>query len=81
MKIKLLPLSLVVGISMCAATIVKKTEVKEAKVWLGVGYVAAKKGASAENCLAMGLVGVYQAGLWGSVGGPVGAAMGIGFSL
>ena len=39
------------------ACIVNEKEVKETQAWAGIGYIAAKKGVSAEAGLAIGVIG------------------------
>lgn len=61
---------------------VSKVEVADGKIWLGIGYLAAKKGASAEAGLAVGSVGLLHTTIhsiaWGAAfGGPAGAAAGL----
>lgn len=82
MKKRFLALALVVAISSGAAFLLNEKQTKSSKIWLGVGYVAAKKGATPEEGFAIGLAGLAQTTLWGAgIGGPVGAAVGAGFGL
>lgn len=59
-----------------------KPTAREGKVWLGIGYVAAKNGASAEAGLAIGAIGLTHATVhsiaWGMAfaGGPAGIIAG-----
>lgn len=80
-KKKFIVFSLIVGMSVCTSITMKNAEIKEARVWLGVGYAATKAGESAETCAGIGLVGVAQSALWGSAAGPAGTIMGIAFGL
>lgn len=59
---------------------------KTNKIWLGIGYLAAREGASPGAGAAIGAVGILDAAAWGfgvgMVAGPVGGAVaGIGVSL
>jgi len=49
------------------------------KVWLGISYLASKRGASAEATLAIGAIGLIDSMAWGfgvgMVAGPVGGAV------
>ena len=53
--------------------------VKDVEVWAGIGYLAAKRGASAEAGLAIGAIGIIDAAAWGfgvgMVAGPVGGML------
>ena len=75
MKIK----SLVVLIAICGSFAMaspNEAPVKDGEVWAGIGYLAAKRGASAEAGLAIGAIGIIDAAAWGfgvgMVTGPVG---------
>lgn len=75
MKIK----SLVVLVAICGSFAMaspNEVPVKEGEVWAGIGYLAAKRGASAEAGLAIGAIGIIDAAAWGfgvgMVTGPVG---------
>ncbi len=50
--------------------------VKDGEIWAGIGYLAAKKGASAETGLAITAIGIVDAAAWGfgvgMVAGPAG---------
>lgn len=85
---KLLKTSLVLGLVVLSSNFINDFSGEEAKgndlqgkVWVGAGYLAAKKGATAEQGAVIGLVGVGHAALqgavWGSVfGGPAGTIAG-----
>jgi hypothetical protein len=84
MKAKKFRLLATVALICClfAATSTTTVEVKEGKVWLGIGYLAAKRGASAEAGVALGAVGLLHSTVhsiaWGAaLGGPAGAAAGL----
>lgn len=53
--------------------------VKDSEVWAGIGYLAAKRGASAEAGLAIGAIGIVDAAAWGfgvgMVAGPAGGVI------
>lgn len=78
---KFLVISLIAGMSLCASVAMKNADVKDAQIWLGVGYAASKAGESPEACLGVGMVGLAQTALWGSAVGPAGAIMGAAFGL
>ena len=64
----------------------KKKEVKETQAWAGIGYIAAKKGVSAEAGLAIGVIGAWEGTLqgaaWGAAfGGPVGVGVSLAVGL
>lgn len=68
------------------AIVAREKQANEAKLWAGIGYLAAKNGASAETGLVISVVGVYQSGLhgfvWGAAfGGVVGAGAGMAVGL
>jgi len=50
--------------------------VQDGEVWAGIGYLAAKRGASAETGLAIGAIGIVDAAAWGfgvgMIAGPAG---------
>ncbi|MGN7885426.1 hypothetical protein [Dyadobacter sp. 22481] len=52
---------------------------KSNKIWVGIGYVASREGASAGAGAAIGAIGVLDAAAWGfgvgMVAGPVGGAI------
>lgn len=78
---KFLVISLIAGMSLCASVAMKNADVKDAQIWLGVGYAASKAVESPEACLGVGMVGLAQTALWGSAVGPAGAIMGAAFGL
>ena len=47
------------------ACIVNEKEAKETQAWAGIGYIAAKKGVSAEAGLAIGFIGAWEGTLQG----------------
>ena len=47
------------------ACIVNEKEAKETQAWAGIGYIAAKKGVSAEAGLAIGVIGAWEGTLQG----------------
>ena len=68
------------------ACIVNEKEVKETQAWAGIGYIAAKKGVSAEAGLAIGVIGAWEGALqgaaWGAAfGGPAGVGVGLAVGL
>lgn len=68
--------------ALCGLFAVGSTGVKSGDFWVGTSYLAAKNGASAEAGLAIGLTGLFHSALWGAaLGGPAGAAAGIGYGL
>ena len=80
-KVKLLA---IVALICCATAVAStsKVQVKDGKVWLGIGYIASKNGASAEAGLALGGIGLLHGAVhsiaWGAAfGGPAGAAAGL----
>jgi hypothetical protein len=79
---KVTALALICCLSGASAIFLKGKSVTESKAFVGIGYLAAKRGASAKKCAAIGIVGVYegaiQSACWGAAfGGPAGAAAGI----
>ena len=71
-----------IGMGFC----LHKIEAKKSELWLGATYAAAKAGATAEQGLLIGAVGLGQTSLW-SVGfamagaGPAGVIVGVAFGL
>jgi len=56
--------------------------VKDGEVWLGITYLASKRGASAEANLAIGAIGLMDAAAWGfGVGMVAGPAAGMAAGL
>lgn len=79
---RVMALALVAMLSTSTAFIAKEKKCFESKAIAGVGYLAAKKGASAEAGLAISLAGVYegavQGACWGAAfGGVVGTVAGV----
>lgn len=76
MKKKVSSIVALMGICGCMAF---SSGVNDSKVWLGIGYIASKSGASAEAGLAIGAIGLLDAAAWGFgvglVAGPVGGAV------
>lgn len=76
MKKKVSSIVALMGICGCMAF---SSGVNDSKVWLGIGYIASKSGASAEAGLAIGAIGLLDAAAWGfgvgMVAGPVGGAI------
>jgi hypothetical protein len=76
MKKKVSSIVALMGICGCMAF---SSGVNDSKVWLGIGYIASKSGASAEAGLAIGAIGLLDAAAWGfgvgMVAGPVGGAV------
>lgn len=72
-------LALVVICAGFAITSKSQIAVKDGEVWVGIGYIAAKNGASAEAGAAIGAIGILDAAAWGfgvgMVAGPVGGAV------
>ena len=72
-------LGLVFGMSFGTAFVVKENKVNNAQAWVGIGYIASKKGATAEEALIIGTVGVYESTLqglaWGAAFGSVPGAV------
>lgn len=84
-KTKLFALILVVSITMTISCFQMK-ETNSQKVGLAIGYVAVEHGMSNKASLGLGVAFTLQSSLqglmWGAVfGGPVGAAVGLGWSL
>ena len=79
---KVTALSMVICICASLSFVVKEKKHYAGEVYAGIGYVAAKKGASAEAGLAISIIGVADSALqgfaWGAAfGGPAGAVAGI----
>jgi len=77
MKSKLKSLIAMIAICGCFAMgSQNRFAVKDGEVWAGIGYLAAKNGASAEAGLAIGAIGIIDAAAWGFgvglVAGPAG---------
>lgn len=77
-KIKrVLSLILICTMAFGFAFVAKEKQSNNAKAWAGIGYMAAKKGASAEAGLAIGIIGVWESTLQGAVwGAAFGSAAG-----
>ena len=76
-----LTLAVVCAISVESACLIQEKQNKEAQAYVGIGYLAAKEGASAEECAIIGVVGVYEGAVqgfcWGAAfGGVAGAVAG-----
>jgi len=74
---KAMALLLVCGMSCSTACLIKQKQSNEANAYVGIGYLAAKKGASAEAGAIIGVAGVWESGVWGyavtaAFGGPAG---------
>lgn len=83
---KVTALALVCCLSGISAVLLKEKQSNESQLYCGIGYLAAKKGASAEAGLVISVAGVIegtvQAACWGAAfGGLVGAGvdLGVGF--
>jgi hypothetical protein len=76
MKKKVTSFVALMGICGCMAF---SSGLADGKVWLGISYLASKRGASAEANLAIGAIGLIDAAAWGFgvgiVAGPVGGAV------
>ena len=62
---KIMAMVVVFVMSFGTACIVNEKEVKETQAWAGIGYIAAKKGVSAEAGLAIGVIGAWEGTLQG----------------
>ncbi|MBF1530777.1 MAG: hypothetical protein HXO02_02930 [Prevotella salivae] len=74
---KIMAIALICAISCTTGFVVKEKQSREAQAWVGIGYLATKKGASPEAGAAIGVIGVVQGGIhsaaWGmAFGGPAG---------
>lgn len=83
---KVMALAAICAMSFGTALVVKEKQVNEAQAWAGIGYLAARNGASAEAGLAIGIVGAWegtlQGAVWGAAfGGAVGAGVGLAVGL
>jgi hypothetical protein len=66
MKKKITSLVALVGISCCFALgSGAQISAKDGEVWLGISYLASKRGASAEAALGIGAIGIVDAAAWG----------------
>lgn len=79
---KVFAIAMVCAISSATAFAMKEKNENDAKAFVGISYVAAKNGASAEVSAVIGVAGVIQGGIDGAVygavfGGGVGAAVGL----
>lgn len=76
MKKKVTSFVALMGICSCIAL---SSGITENKVWLGISYLASRRGASAEASLAIGAIGLVDSMAWGfgvgMVAGPVGGAV------
>ncbi|SEE48611.1 hypothetical protein [Prevotella sp. lc2012] len=78
---KAMTLAVVCAISVESACLIKEKQNQEAQAYVGIGYLAAKEGASAEACAIIGVAGVWESAVqgfaWGAAfGGVAGAAAG-----
>lgn len=78
---KILAIAMICAISSASAFVMKEKSSSDAKAFVGLAYLAAKKGASDEATAAIGVAGVVQgtidAAVYGAVfGNVVGAAAG-----
>lgn len=83
---KVMVLVAICAMSFGTAFVINEKQTKEAQAWAGIGYLAAKKGASAEAGLAIGAIGAVQGSIhgaaWGAAfGGPVGFGVGLAVGL
>lgn len=83
---KVVALSMVVGLCASSAFLVKEKHNQAGKLYAGIGYVAAKNGASPEAGLAIGVIGVVDSAVQGAAfgaafGGPVGVIAGAAVGL
>lgn len=83
---KIAAITLVFSICIGTGSLLKFKELESSKLWAGVSYLASKKGASAEDCLAIGVAGVWESTLQGAVwgaafGSAAGLAVGAGVGL
>jgi hypothetical protein len=70
-KVKLILGLLVFSLSLSFVGI-KKADVKDSNVWLGIGYVCSKYGeVSPEASLAIGTIGLADSMVWGAAVGSV----------
>jgi hypothetical protein len=76
---KVTALSLVVGLCISSSLLVNRKTNKVSELYAGIGYLAAKNGASAEAGLAISVIGVADATLqgaaWGMAFGNVAGAV------
>ena len=76
---KITALALVFCMSGASAFLLKEKNVQESEAFVGIGYLASKKGASARKCAAIGVVEVYegcvQSACWGAAFGGIGGAV------
>ena len=76
---KITALALVFCMSGASAFLLKEKNIQESEAFVGIGYLASKKGASARKCAAIGIVGVYescvQSACWGAAFGGIGGAV------
>ncbi|MCM1051576.1 MAG: hypothetical protein NC349_06415 [Paenibacillus sp.] len=83
---KFFAFAIVCAISSTTAFALKEKQTNNAKVFVGIGYLVAKNGASPEAGAILGVAGVIQGGIDGAVygavfGGPVGFTVGLGVGL
>ena len=78
---KAMTLAVVCAISVESACLIKEKQNHEAEAWVGIGYLAAKEGCTAEEGVIIGVAGVWESAVqgfaWGAAfGGVAGAAAG-----
>lgn len=83
---KMMALVAICAMSFGTALTVSEKQSNEAQAWAGIGYYAAKKGASPETGFALGAIGAWegtiQGAAWGAAfGGPVGIGVGLAVGL
>lgn len=83
---KIMACYVITAMSLGVAFVVNEKKIKSTEAWAGIAYVAAKKGASAEVGLALGVIGVWESTLQGAVwgaafGNAAGAVVGAGVGL
>lgn len=76
----------VCSMSCGTACVIKQKNSNDSKAYVGLGYWVAKNGASAETGAAIGVLSVWQSGVWGyavtcAFGGPAGLAAGAAIGL
>lgn len=79
-------LAAICAMSFGTAFAVSEKQSNEAQAWAGIGYYAAKNGASAETGFAISAIGAWEGTIQGAAwaaafGGPVGLGVGLAVGL